>query len=77
VRDRVILIGCPKLDREEYGFRLSEIFENNDIRSITLVRINIPCCSAMARMVKEALAICKKKIPLNVITLATDGKESE
>jgi ferredoxin len=73
VKDRVILIGCPKLDREEYGQRIAAIISQNDIRSVTLVRMDIPCCNEMARMVREALVLCKKDIPLNMAVLSTDG----
>ena len=72
VKDKVIVIGCPKLDKEEYGQRISEILKN-DVRSVTLVRMDIPCCSEMARMVREAVMMCGKDIPLNVAVLSTDG----
>ena len=74
VKDRVILIGCPKLDREDYGQRLSVIIEKNNVRSVTLVRMDIPCCMALARMAKEALAMVTKKVPMNIVVLSTDGK---
>ena len=74
IKDRVILIGCPKLDKEDYGQRLAVIAEKNDIRSMTLVRMDIPCCTALARMAKEALASIRKNVPLNIVVLSTDGK---
>jgi ferredoxin len=74
IKDRVVLIGCPKLDREEYGQRLAAIIGNNNVRSVTLVRMDIPCCTALARMVKEALATIKRTVPLTVTVLTTDGK---
>ncbi|MCL1905007.1 MAG: ferredoxin, partial [Methanomassiliicoccaceae archaeon] len=77
VKDRVILIGCPKLDREDYSQRLSQIIDGNDVRSINLVRINISCCSEMARMVREAVHMCTKNIPLTVTVLDTDGNVVE
>jgi len=73
VRDRVILIGCPKLDREEYSQRIAEIIDKNDVRSVTLVRMDIPCCSEMARMVREATKTSMKNLPLNIAVLSTDG----
>jgi len=73
VKDRVMLIGCPKLDKEDYSQRICEIATKNDIRSITLVRMDIPCCSEMARMVKEALMLCPKDLPFNIHVLSTDG----
>ena len=77
VKDRVILIGCPKLDREDYSQRLARIIDDNDIRSINLVRINISCCSEMARMVREAIRMCTKNIPLTITVLDTDGNVVE
>ncbi|MDR0778471.1 MAG: 4Fe-4S binding protein [Methanomassiliicoccaceae archaeon] len=74
VKDRVILVGCPKLDREEYGQRLAQIMDGNDVRSITLLRMDIPCCSAMSRMVKEGMSTSIKNLPLETIILSTDGK---
>jgi len=73
IKDRVILIGCPKLDREEYGQRIVKIIDKNDIRSVTLVRMDIPCCNEMARMVKEAMNTSVKNLPLNITVLSTDG----
>jgi hypothetical protein len=73
VKDKVILIGCPKLDREEYGLRLSQIIDSNDIRSVTLLRLDIPCCSVMSRMVREGISMSMKDIPMETIVLSTDG----
>jgi len=73
IRDRVVLIGCPKLDRDDYRGRLAEIIRSNDIRSVTLVRMEVPCCAAMERTVKEALADSGKSIPYSVTVLSTDG----
>ncbi|MDR0198487.1 MAG: 4Fe-4S binding protein [Methanomassiliicoccaceae archaeon] len=74
IKGRVVLVGCPKLDREDYGQRLTAIIDRNDVRSITLVRMDIPCCTELSRMVKEALAMSKKKVPLEIAVLSTDGK---
>jgi hypothetical protein len=74
VKDRVILIGCPKLDREEYGQRLAQIIDSNDVRSITLLRMDIPCCSTMSRMVREGVSMSMKDLPMETIVLSTDGK---
>lgn len=73
IKNKVVLIGCPKLDREDYGQRLSVIFEKNNVRSVTLARIDLPCCTALARMVKEAIASVPRKIPLETVVLSTDG----
>ncbi|MDR0791157.1 MAG: 4Fe-4S binding protein [Methanomassiliicoccaceae archaeon] len=73
VKDKVLLIGCPKLDREEYGQRLSQIIDGNDVRSVTLLRIDIPCCAAMSRMVREGISLSTKDIPMETIVLSTNG----
>jgi ferredoxin len=77
IKDRVVLIGCPKLDREEYSQRLASIIEGNNIRSVTLVRMDIPCCADMARMVREAIAMCFRKVPLEIFVMSTDGTVAE
>ena len=74
-KDRVLLIGCPKLDKEDYGQRIAEIVSKNNIRSVSLVRIDIPCCSAMGRMVREGIMLSGKDVPLEVTVLTTDGTE--
>ncbi|MCL2607808.1 MAG: hypothetical protein FWD92_04575 [Methanomassiliicoccaceae archaeon] len=73
ILDRAILIGCAKLDREEYCQRLSQIIDGNDIRSITLVRMDMPCCIDITRMVKEGLAMSSKDVPLSITVLSTKG----
>jgi len=73
VDNRVILIGCPKLDRDDHRGRLAQIIGNNDIRSVSLVRMEVPCCSAMENIVRGALTDSGKDIPLNIAVLSTDG----
>jgi ferredoxin len=73
IRNRVTLIGCPKLDSEDYSVKLSEIFKRNDINSITVTRMNVPCCGGIEFMVKRALEISGKSIPLRVVTISPDG----
>jgi len=73
VKDRVVLVGCPKLDKEEYGQRIAAILMKNDVRSVSLVRMDVPCCSEMARMVKEALMTCPKDLRFDISVLSTDG----
>ncbi|MCL2143285.1 MAG: 4Fe-4S binding protein [Methanomassiliicoccaceae archaeon] len=77
MRDRVVLIGCPKLDREDYGQRLTEIIGKNHVRSVTLVRLDIPCCAALSRMVREALAMVMDNVPFSTVVLTTDGTVAE
>ncbi|MCL2785787.1 MAG: 4Fe-4S binding protein [Methanomassiliicoccaceae archaeon] len=76
IKDRVVLIGCPKLDKEEYGQRIAEILKN-DVRSVNLVRMDIPCCNELARMVKEAMILCQKDMALNISVMSTDGTVAE
>lgn len=74
ISGRVTLIGCPKLDGVDYGEKLHRIFEENDIRSITLVRMTVPCCGGLTYAVERALERIEKKIPLQVITVRPDGR---
>ena len=71
---RITLVGCPKLDGVNYAEKLTEIFENNDIRSVTVVRMTVPCCGGLPFAVKTALQDAGKDIPLSVITITPDGK---
>ena len=74
IRGRVTLIGCPKLDPVQYADKLASIFTNNDIRSITLTRMTVPCCGGLAYAVRTALEMCGKDIPLGIVTIGPDGK---
>ena len=74
IKGRVTLIGCPKLDNTQYATKLAAIFTMNDIRSITLTRMTVPCCGGLAYAVQTALEMCGKDIPLRIVTISTDGK---
>ena len=74
IRGRVVLVGCTKLDGVNYAEKLSEIFRRSDIRSITVVRMEVPCCGGMEYAVRTALEDSGKDIPLQVVTLSTDGR---
>ena len=74
IKGRVALVGCPKLDPVDYAEKLTEIFRSNDIRSITVVRMEVPCCGGIENAVKKALLNSEKLIPWNVVTLSTDGR---
>lgn len=74
IKEHVTLIGCPKLDAEDYSVKLTEIIRNNDIRSITVARMEVPCCGGIEAATKTALQNSGKFIPWNVVTIATDGK---
>lgn len=74
IKNHVTLIGCPKLDMTDYSEKLTEIFRKNDIKSITVVRMEVPCCGGMEHAVKTALINCGKMIPWQVVTIGTDGE---
>ena len=70
---RTLLIGCPKLDMVDYSEKLTAIFRGNDIRSVTLLRMEVPCCGGLEHAVKTALAASGKDIPLTVQVVNIDG----
>lgn len=72
MQGKVTVIGCPKLDGTDYTEKLSQIFEN-DLKSITVLRMQVPCCGGLPYMVKNALAQTSKKIPLQIVTLSPRG----
>lgn len=74
LRDHVALVGCPKLDGIDYSMKLTHILRDNDIRSVTVVRMEVPCCGGLDFAVKKALQASGKQIPWNVVTISTDGK---
>lgn len=71
---RVTLIGCPKLDGVDYAEKLAQIFRYNEIRSITVTRMTVPCCGGLPYAVRQALEMSGKRIPLNVVTISPDGR---
>ena len=74
IRGRVTLVGCPKLDSVDYAEKLTEILRNNAIRSVTVVRMEVPCCGGMENAVKKALQLSGRSIPCQVVTISTDGR---
>jgi len=74
MKNKVTLIGCPKLDDVYYGEKLTEIIKNNDIKSVTVVRMEVPCCGGIENAVKDALKASGKFIPWQIVTISTDGK---
>lgn len=74
IREHITLIGCPKLDDTDYSEKLTEILRQNDIRSVTVVRMEVPCCGGIEHAVKAALWNSGKMIPWNVVTISTDGE---
>lgn len=77
IKGHITLIGCPKLDAVDYAVKLTDIIRNNDIRSVTVVRMEVPCCGGIENAVKTALQDSGKLIPWNVVTIATDGSMIE
>ena len=73
IRGHVTLVGCPKLDSVDYSEKLTEIIRNNDIKSVTVVRMEVPCCGGIEHAVKTALQASGKFIPWNVVTISTNG----
>ena len=74
IRNHITLIGCPKLDDVDYTDKLTAILANNEIKSVTVVRMEVPCCGGIENAVKRALQTSGKFIPWRVVTISTDGK---
>lgn len=74
IRNRITLIGCPKLDEGDYSEKLTEIIRRNDIKSVTIVRMEVPCCGGLARAAETALKNSGKFIPWQVKIISTDGQ---
>ena len=77
IRNRITLIGCPKLDEGDYAEKLTAIIAGNDIRSLTIVRMEVPCCGGIENAAKRALQASGKFIPWRVVTVTTDGRLKE
>lgn len=75
LRGRIALIGCPKLDSVDYTEKLTEILRQNSIRSITVVRMEVPCCGGIEHAARQAAQQCGKQIPLEIITLSINGQK--
>ncbi len=73
MKNRITLIGCPKLDNVDYSEKLSEMFRLHDIKSITIVRMTVPCCGSLVNRVQQAVLNSGKDVPVNVVTIDTDG----
>ena len=77
IRNKVTLIGCPKLDQVDYSEKLTAIIQNNNIQSVTIVRMEVPCCGGLEIAAKKALQDSGKFLPWQVITISIDGKTIE
>lgn len=76
-KNHITLIGCPKLDDVDYSEKLTEIIRNNNIRDISIVRMEVPCCGGIVMAVQNALKQSGKMIPWQVVTISVDGKIME
>ena len=74
IRGHVTVIGCPKLDSTDYAEKLTAIIANNDVKSVTIVRMEVPCCGGLEMAAKRALMASGKFIPWQVVTISTDGR---
>ena len=74
IRGHITLVGCPKLDDVDYSEKLTAIIRNNDIKEVTIVRMEVPCCGGLENAAKRALQASGKFIPWQVVTISTDGR---
>lgn len=74
IRNHITLIGCPKLDEGDYSEKLTAIIKSNNIKSVTIVRMEVPCCGGIENAAKRALQESGKFIPWRVVTISTDGR---
>ncbi len=74
MRGRITLVGCPKLDAVDYAEKLTMVLAENDVRSVTVARMEVPCCGGIEAACRRAIEASGKQIPLQVVTLSTDGR---
>ena len=74
IRNKITLIGCPKLDEGDYSEKLTEIIRLNNIKSVTVVRMEVPCCGGIEHAVRTALQASGKFLPWQVVVVSTDGR---
>ena len=77
IRNRITLVGCPKLDEGDYAEKLTAIIANNNIKSVTIVRMEVPCCGGIENAAKRAIQASGKFLPWQVVTITTDGQIKE
>lgn len=73
MKGKITLIGCPKLDEVDYSQKLTQIIANHNIKSVTVLRMEVPCCGGIVNAVKNALIDSRKMVPWNIVTISTDG----
>lgn len=74
MKNKITIIGCPKLDEGDYSEKLTAILKNNNIKSVTVVRMEVPCCGGIENAVKTALKSSEKLIPWSIVTISTNGR---
>ena len=74
MKNKVTIIGCPKLDEGDYAEKLTAIIKNNNLKSITVLRMEVPCCSGIVRATQQAILASGKMPPWSVVTISTDGQ---
>ena len=74
IHGRVTLVGCPKLDAIHYSEKLTEILTQNDVKSVTIVRMEVPCCGGLEHAAKIAIQNSQKQLPWQVVTISIDGR---
>jgi ferredoxin len=74
MQDKITLIGCPKLDAVDYSEKLSDILKLHNIKSLTVLKMEVPCCNGLAQAVKKSLMVSGQTIPCNVVTISTNGR---
>lgn len=74
MKNRVTVIGCPKLDAVDYTDKLAQILAANDIKSVFLTRMHVPCCGGLENAVRKAIALCGKDLPLEIVTINAEGE---
>lgn len=74
LKGKIVLVGCPKLDTVDYSQKLEAILRANDVRTVTVARMEVPCCGGLERAVRTALEQSGKAVPCHVVTISTDGR---
>jgi len=74
MKGKITIIGCPKLDDIDYSEKLTQIIKQNNIKSVTIVRMEVPCCGGLEYAAKEAIKQSGKFLPWQVVTISIDGK---
>jgi len=73
LQGKITIIACPKLDRYDYSEKLAELFRQNNIKSVTVLRMEVPCCGGLVQLLKNAILAAQAVVPLQIVTVRTDG----